>query len=237
MKSQNLSDLTCSSLKQQKSSQISKIIEPLPGPCRMEWKKKTEQDIGIKQKSNSSHRALRNVSLTNNKSFPISNNTSRVHEYHRKISVGKKENTQGTEHVVVDRYGRPMTVQAETIKVLNQLPDLSFLNARTLLFNREQRQIVPDLGAMINRKMPGWVTSVWMQVWKGKRERKLPREPIASWMFLNDPYNQNVLLLPFKPVFRPTFNPTLALPRQERIMRRHVWKTLSYINLFACGTE
>ncbi|XP_012063863.1 PREDICTED: aftiphilin [Atta cephalotes] len=155
MKSQNLSDLTCSSLKQQKSSQISKIIEPLPGPCTMEWKKKTEQDIGIKQKSNSSHRALRNVSLTNNKSFPISNNTSRVHEYHRKISVGKKENTQGTEHVVVDRYGRPMTVQAETIKVLNQLPDLSFLNARTLLFNREQRQIVPDLGAMINRKMPG----------------------------------------------------------------------------------
>jgi len=155
MKSQNLSDLTCSSLKQQKSSQISKIIEPLPGPCTMEWKKKTEQDIGIKQKSNSSHRALRNVPLTNNKSFPISNNTSRVHEYHRKISVGKKENTQGTEHVVVDRYGRPMTVQAETIKVLNQLPDLSFLNARTLLFNREQRQIVPDLGAMINRKMPG----------------------------------------------------------------------------------
>ncbi|KYM76222.1 Aftiphilin [Atta colombica] len=155
MKSQNLSDLICSSLKQQKSSQISKIIEPLPGPCTMEWKKKTEQDIGIKQKSNSSHRALRNVPLTNNKSFPISNNTSRVHEYHRKISVGKKENTQGTEHVVVDRYGRSMTVQAETIKVLNQLPDLSFLNARTLLFNREQRQIVPDLGAMINRKMPG----------------------------------------------------------------------------------
>ncbi|KAG5312632.1 AFTIN protein, partial [Acromyrmex insinuator] len=155
IKSQNLSDLTYSSLKQQKSSQMSKIIEPLPGPCIVEWKKKTEQDIGIKQKSNSSHRVLRNVHLTNNKSFPISNNTSRVHEYHRKISVGKKENTQGTEHVVVDRYGRPMTVQAETIKVLNQLPDLSFLNARTLLFNREQRQIVPDLGAMINRKMPG----------------------------------------------------------------------------------
>lgn len=155
MKSQNLSDLTSSSLKQQKSSQTSKIIEPLPGPCTVEWKKKIEQDIGIKQKSNSSHRTLRNVPLTNNKSFPISNNTSRVHEYHRKISVGKKENTQGTEHIVVDRYGRPMTVQAETIKVLNQLPDLSFLNARTLLFNREQRQIVPDLGAMINRKMPG----------------------------------------------------------------------------------
>lgn len=156
MKSQNLSNFTNNSLKQQKSSQTSKIIEPLPGPCTVEWKKKTEQDFGIKQKSNSSHRALRNVPQTNNKSFPISNNTSRVHEYHRKISVGKKENTQEcAEHVVMDRYGRPMTVQVETVKVLNQLPDLSFLNARTLLFNREQRQIVPDLGAMINRKMPG----------------------------------------------------------------------------------
>ncbi|XP_077258906.1 aftiphilin isoform X3 [Temnothorax americanus] len=146
---------TNSSLKHQKSSQTSKIIEPLPGPCTIEWKKKTEQDFGIKQKSNPSHRTLRNVPLTNNKSFPISNNTSRVHEYHRKMSVGKKENVQDAEHVVMDRYGRPMTVQAETVKVLNKLPDLSFLNARSLLFNREQRQIVPDLGAMINRKMPG----------------------------------------------------------------------------------
>ncbi|XP_071572063.1 uncharacterized protein Afti isoform X2 [Temnothorax nylanderi] len=146
---------TNSSLKHQKLSQTSKIIEPLPGPCTIEWKKKTEQDFGIKQKSNPSHRTLRNVPLTNNKSFPISNNTSRVHEYHRKMSVGKKENMQDAEHVVMDRYGRPMTVQAETVKVLNKLPDLSFLNARSLLFNREQRQIVPDLGAMINRKMPG----------------------------------------------------------------------------------
>lgn len=154
MKSQNLSDFTNSSLKQQKSSHTSKIIEPLPGPCTVEWKKKGEQDFG-KQKSNPSHRALRNAPLANNKSFPVSNNTSRVHEYHRKISVGKKENMQDAEHIVMDRYGRPMAVQAETVKVLNQLPDLSFLNARTLLFNREQKQIVPDLGAMINRKMPG----------------------------------------------------------------------------------
>ncbi|XP_012542343.1 aftiphilin isoform X2 [Monomorium pharaonis] len=154
VKSQNLSELTSSSLKQQKLSQTSKIIEPLPGPCTVEWKK-SESDFGVKQKSNPSHRALRSVPLTNNKSFSVSNNTSRVQEYHRKVVVGKKENTQGAEHVVMDRYGRPMTVQAETVKVLNQLPDLSFLNARTLLFNREQRQIVPDLGAMINRKMPG----------------------------------------------------------------------------------
>ncbi|XP_011708030.1 PREDICTED: uncharacterized protein LOC105462858 isoform X2 [Wasmannia auropunctata] len=151
VKSQNLADLS-SSLRQQKTS---KIIEPLPGPCAAEWKKRAEQDFGIKQKSSSSHRALRNVPLANNKSFPTSNSTSRVHEYHRRTSAGKKENAQGAEHVVMDRYGRPMTVQAETVRVLNQLPDLSFLNARTLLFNREQRQIVPDLGAVINRKMPG----------------------------------------------------------------------------------
>ncbi|GAB1861192.1 Aftiphilin [Camponotus japonicus] len=156
VKSQNLSEFTNSSLKQQKSSQTPKIIEPLPGPCTVEWKKKVEQDLGAKQKSNhQSHKALRNVPPTNNKSFPVSNNISKVHDYHRKTSVGRKENTHGAEHVVMDRYGRPMTVQAETAKILNQLPDLSFLNARTLLFNREQRQIVPDLGAMINRKMPG----------------------------------------------------------------------------------
>lgn len=166
IKSQNLSDFTSSSLKQQKLSQV-KIIEPLPGPCIMEWKKKTEQDFGTKQRGgNSSHKSLRSVPSIN-KSFSANNNTSKVHEHHKKTSIGKKENMQSAEHVVMDRYGRPMNVQAETVKILNQLPDLSFLNARTLLFNREQRQIVPDLGAMINRKMPGWVTSVWIRVWKG----------------------------------------------------------------------
>ncbi|XP_072744320.1 uncharacterized protein Afti isoform X2 [Anoplolepis gracilipes] len=155
VKSQNLPEFTNTSLKQQKSSQTSKIIEPLPGPCTVEWKKKVEQDFGAKQKGNQPHKALRNVPSTNNKSFPVSNNISKVHDYHKKTSLGRKENTQGAEHVVMDRYGRPMTVQAETAKILNQLPDLSFLNARTLLFNREQRQLVPDLGAMINRKMPG----------------------------------------------------------------------------------
>ncbi|XP_032687310.1 aftiphilin isoform X2 [Odontomachus brunneus] len=154
VKSQNLSDLTSGSLKQQKSSQTSKIIEPLPGPCIVEWKKKAEQDLGARQK-NSSHKPLRSVPPTNNKSLSVSNNSSKTHEYHRRSSVGRKENTQGAEQVVMDRYGRPMTVQTETMKVLNQLPDLSFLNARTLLFNREQKQIVHDLGAMINRKMPG----------------------------------------------------------------------------------
>lgn len=154
MKSQNLPDLTSGPFKQQKSSQTSKIIEPLPGPCTVEWKKKTEQDLGARQK-NPSHKPLRSVSSTNNKSFLVSNNSSKAHEYHRKSSVGRKESSQGVEQVIMDRYGRPMTVQAETVKVLNQLPDLSFLNARTLLFSREQKQIVHDLGAMINRKMPG----------------------------------------------------------------------------------
>ncbi|XP_011347622.1 aftiphilin isoform X2 [Ooceraea biroi] len=153
MKSQNLSDLN-GSLKQPKLSQA-KIIEPLPGPCTVEWRKKPEQDFGAKQRGNSSHKSLRSAPPNSNKSISANNNASRVHEYHRKTSIGKKENVQGGEHVVMDRFGRPISVQAETVKVLNQLPDLSFLNARTLLFNREQRQIVPDLGAMINRKMPG----------------------------------------------------------------------------------
>jgi len=154
VKSSNLSGFTSASSRQQKPSQ-SKIIEPLPGPCTVEWKKKSEQDFGVKQKSNPSHKPQRSVPPINNKSFPVSNNTSKAHEYHRKTSVGRKESAAGAEHVVMDRYGRPMTVQAETVKVLNQLPDLTFLNARTLLFSREPRQIVPDLGAMINRKMPG----------------------------------------------------------------------------------
>jgi len=152
MKSQNLSDFTSNSLKQKLSQ--AKIIEPLPGPCTMEWKKKTGQDFGVKQRNNPSYKSLRNIPSIN-KSFSISNNASKVHEYHRKTSIDKKETVQDAEHAIMDRYGRPMSVQTETAKVLNQLPDLSFLNARTLLFNREQRQIVPDLGAMINRKMPG----------------------------------------------------------------------------------
>lgn len=59
------------------------------------------------------------------------------------------------DNVVPDRQGRPMTVQPETVKVLKQLPDISFLSAKTLLYSPEQKQIVTDLGAMINRKMPG----------------------------------------------------------------------------------
>lgn len=153
VKSHNLADLSDSSAKQQKQPAASKMIEPLPGPCILEWKKK---DFDVKQKNNLSHnKSLKSVPPLNNKSLPASNNVTKTYEYHRKTSVSRRDSAQSAENVVMDRYGRAMTVQAETMKVLNQLPDLSFLSARTLLFNREQRQIVPDLGALINRKMPG----------------------------------------------------------------------------------
>ncbi|XP_020283951.1 aftiphilin isoform X2 [Pseudomyrmex gracilis] len=156
VKSQCLADLSDNSAKQQKQPPASKIIEPLPGPCISEWKKKIEQDFDVKQKNNLSYnKSLKSVPPLNNKSLPASNNVTKTYEYHRKTSVSRRENAQSAENVVMDRYGRAMTVQTETMKVLNQLPDLSFLSARTLLFNREQRQIVPDLGALINRKMPG----------------------------------------------------------------------------------
>lgn len=111
--------------------------------------------LGLKEK-NFPQKALRNVSSTNNKPFLVSNSATKNQDPHyRKSSLSRREHLQTVEHVTMDRFGRPMTVHAETMKVLNQLPDLSFLSARTLLFNREQKQIVQDLGAMINRKMPG----------------------------------------------------------------------------------
>lgn len=86
---------------------------------------------------------------------------SRKHDYtrpdlHKEALQEVHHSRKSTENVVMDKFGRPMSVSSETMKVLNQLPDLSFLSARTLLYNPEQRQIVRDLGAMINnRKMPG----------------------------------------------------------------------------------
>lgn len=141
-------------LKSQKQMQ-SKMIEPLPGPHMVDWKLKEEHETGVKGK-NFPQKALRNVSSTNNKPFLVSNSATKNQDPHyRKSSLSRREHLQTVEHVTMDRFGRPMTVHAETMKVLNQLPDLSFLSARTLLFNREQKQIVQDLGAMINRKMPG----------------------------------------------------------------------------------
>lgn len=151
-------------------AQTSGLIVPLAGPSTADWKKKSESDTRIKPVKSASEKQVKSVSQTNSKPFLISNNASKLdsvlpeaagksdivkQEHHRKVSLNKREHVQNPEYVVMDRFGRPMTVRAETMRVLKQLPDLSFLSARTLLFNPEQKQIVQDLGAMINRKMPG----------------------------------------------------------------------------------
>ncbi|KAJ8674309.1 hypothetical protein QAD02_005571 [Eretmocerus hayati] len=144
--------------------QVSRIIEPLPGPSTMEWNKldsdtKSKSEI---QKASKPPQISKQFIVTNSamKVDPGKSESNKVdahrHEHqHRKSSMGKRELLQNPEHVVIDKFGRPMSVQAETVKVLNQLPDISFLSARSLLYTPEQNQIVPDLGAMINRKMPG----------------------------------------------------------------------------------
>ncbi|KAI4478693.1 hypothetical protein M0804_011721 [Polistes exclamans] len=165
------------SIKSQKQQmQTGKMIEPLPGPHTIDWKLKEEHDVsgggggaggvggvggvggggGGGKGKNYQHKVLKNAPSVNNKSFLVSSSATKSQDsYYRKSSLSRREHLQNAEHVTVDRFGRPMSVHAETIKVLNQLPDLSFLSARTLLYNREQKQIVQDLGAMINRKMPG----------------------------------------------------------------------------------
>ncbi|XP_058808474.1 aftiphilin isoform X2 [Phymastichus coffea] len=150
----------------QQQMQTSRIIEPLPGPSTIDWKKAdTESRLRSEVQKTSK------VSQTTNKSFLASSAASskldaarpdssrsevyRYEQQHRKSSLNKREHLQNPEHVVLDRYGRPMTVCTDTMKVLKQLPDISFLSARMLLLSPEQKQVVPDLGAMINRKMPG----------------------------------------------------------------------------------
>lgn len=154
---------TTSPPKHQKQHQSSRIIEPLPGPSTIDWKK-TDPEPRIKAEMQKTSKTSQT-----NKPFLVSSSTSKldsarsetsrsdVHRYEqpRKSSLNKRDHLQSPDHVVLDRFGRPMTVRTETMKVLKQLPDISFLSARTLLYNPEQKQIVPDLGAMINRKMPG----------------------------------------------------------------------------------
>ncbi|KAL7297251.1 hypothetical protein TKK_0009654 [Trichogramma kaykai] len=150
--------------KSQKSHQSLRIIEPLPGPSSSDWKKadahpklKTEMPKGSKH-SHSSRTHLHGSNTIKNDSLRLESSATEVHrpEQHiRKSSINKKEQLTVQENVVLDKYGKPMTVRPETMKVLNQLPDLSFLSARTLLYNPDQKQIHMDLGAVINRKMPG----------------------------------------------------------------------------------
>ncbi|KAG7202770.1 hypothetical protein KM043_009938 [Ampulex compressa] len=116
VKSQNLPEpFGNASPKPQNQSQASKIIEPLPGPRMAEWKKKMEQDLGTKQKT-ISQKPQKSVPSANSKPFLLSNNLSKLHDYHRKSSICKKENVQSSENVVIDRFGRPMAVQPETMK-------------------------------------------------------------------------------------------------------------------------
>lgn len=162
--------------KLQKCPQSSKMIEPLPTPRASEWKKKTEFDIGHKQKSIQRNIPLEKQSMekqflstiekqyTSEKQFvPIekqflssdkqylSSDKSILGDIYRGKFANKRS---GSEHVVMDRFGRVMPIQSETARVLNHLPDLSFLSARTLMLDRENKQIACEM-SIINRKMPG----------------------------------------------------------------------------------
>ncbi|XP_063978257.1 uncharacterized protein LOC135163051 isoform X2 [Diachasmimorpha longicaudata] len=133
--------------------QASRIIEPLPGPSTIDWKKKPEMSE-LKPDPRVSSQKLQKVQqkpIPVNSTPKLEPNKCDIKSGHRKGSLGRRD----PEHTVLDRYGRQMVVKPETVQVLKQLPDLSFLSARTLLFNPEHKQIVQDLGAMINRKMPG----------------------------------------------------------------------------------
>ncbi|XP_076636554.1 aftiphilin isoform X2 [Colletes latitarsis] len=136
--------------KTQKRLQPSKMIEPLPGPRVVEWKRKAEPDSGHKIR-NSVQRSvpIEKSFLQTEKQFVSSEKSSLADVYR-----GKSANKRSAEHVVVDRFGRVMQIQPETTRVLNRLPDLSFLSARTLLLDREHKQMACELG-VASRKMPG----------------------------------------------------------------------------------
>lgn len=140
-----------------------RIIEPLPGPSSTAKKKldveSSKNKVTQKTSKNPSSFNDGRPFLISNTSIPSGNlnyNKTEFHkqEHQRKSSISKRKHSNG-ENVVLDRFGRPMTVRPETMSVLKQLPDISFLSARTLLFSPDERHIVQDLGAMINRKMPG----------------------------------------------------------------------------------
>ena len=131
------------------------MIEPLPEPSSSQDRKKKHDTESVKIRS--SQKPSKNLLQSNDdKPFLISstNTSSKIQDHHKKLSTSKRKYSN-EENVVLDKFGRSMTVRPETIKVLKQLPDISFLSARTLLLSPEQKHVVPDLGAMINRKMPG----------------------------------------------------------------------------------
>lgn len=137
--------------------QTSRLIEPLPGPSVIDWRRKSEVPE-VKSEPKIQCQKVQKPQPPPPKSQPVNSpkvETTKcdIKPAHRKGSIGRRD--PHPEHVVLDRYGRQIIVKPETAQVLKQLPDLSFLSARTLLYNPEQKQIVHDLGAMINRKMPG----------------------------------------------------------------------------------
>ncbi|XP_076220563.1 aftiphilin isoform X2 [Nomia melanderi] len=159
-------------LKSQKRSQPSKMIEPLPAP-HPDWKRKPDLESGHKSRNVASQRNVpmekqfstiekhvvteKQQYVSSEKQYSsiekqyLSEKTSSGDIYRGK-STAKR--LPGSEHVVMDRFGRVMPIQPETARVLNRLPDLSFLNARTLLLDLEHKQIACELGVM-SRKMPG----------------------------------------------------------------------------------
>ena len=89
--------------------------------------------------------------LTNERQYVSAEKSSTLGDSYRGKSTNKRSTS---EHVVMDRFGRAVPIQAETARVLNRLPDLSFLSARTLMLDREQKQLACEMGIM-SRKMPG----------------------------------------------------------------------------------
>ncbi|XP_076232145.1 aftiphilin isoform X2 [Calliopsis andreniformis] len=163
-KTEMTDSLESDALKSQKRSQSSKMIEPLPSPRIPERKRKTDIDVGHKSRNIGPQRSIpiEKQFLTNEKQhierqlsiekqYLSAEKSNSGDVYRGKSAVNKRS---GSEHVVMDRFGRVMPVQPETARVLNRLPDLSFLSARTLLFDREHKQITCDLDIM-SRKMPG----------------------------------------------------------------------------------
>ncbi|XP_033216473.1 uncharacterized protein LOC117172541 isoform X2 [Belonocnema kinseyi] len=144
----------------QKQSQSFRIIEPLPEQSSIvSWKMKHDLEsvkIVSPQKPEINFGNFHNgiSSLISNTDASSDDLNVKKQEYQKKLSTSKWKYSNG-ENVILDRFGRPMSIRPETMNVLKQLPDISFLSARTLLFNPEQRHFVQDLGAMINRKMPG----------------------------------------------------------------------------------
>ncbi|XP_015430466.1 PREDICTED: aftiphilin [Dufourea novaeangliae] len=157
-------------MKHQKRSQPAKMIEPLPAPRPSDWKRKQDSDTGHKSRNTGTQRGVsiekqflsaEKHSVTDRQYVSTEKQYSAMEKQYLPDKAGpgdsyrgKSVNKRPSEHVVMDRFGRVMPIQSDTARVLNRLPDLSFLNARTLMLDREHKQIACELG-VVSRKMPG----------------------------------------------------------------------------------